>query len=129
MLKGFFVKVFEGIFEKWLLYNFECGQPIKTGFTWGGAAYAETSVMGAVSGGGAAGTSFSSLGASLGASGSGTGFGGLVILRGSRPVIFSPYCFLMASHLIWMKKQDRFKRDRVKALKLRPRRLLHRKTC
>ena len=75
----------------------------------GGAAYAETSVMGAVSGGGAAGTSFSSLGASLGASGSGTGFGGLVILRGSRLVICSPYCFLMSSHLIWMKKQDRFK--------------------
>ncbi len=64
--------------------------------------------MGAVSGAGAAGTSgsaafFSSL---AGAGGAGSGFGGRVILSGSRPLICSPYSFLMASHLTW--KQNHF---------------------
>jgi len=61
--------------------------------------YADTWVMGAVSGAGTGGgsTFFSS----FGGSGFGSALGGRVILRGSSPLIRSPYCFLIASHLIW----------------------------
>jgi hypothetical protein len=61
----------------WGVNNFELKIKLKYFF------YADTSVMGAVSGAGAAGTSASTFFSSFGASGS--GLGGRVIFRGSKP--------------------------------------------